>query len=50
MTLIHCYAPTNDSDEAIKDTFYEQLQAEVRSVPHHDLLVVIGDLNASGKQ
>ena len=38
MTLIQCYAPTTNSDEAIKDTFYEQLQA--------DLLVVVGDLNA----
>ena len=38
MTLIQCYAPTNDSDE---------VQAEVRSVPRHDLLVVMGDLNAN---
>ena len=46
MTLIQCYAPTNDTDESITDTFYEQLQAEVRLVPRHDLLVVMGDLNA----
>ena len=47
MTLIQCYAPTNDTDESIKDTFNEQLQAEVRLVPRHDLLVVMGDLNAN---
>lgn len=39
MTLIRCYTPRND-------TFYEQLQAEIRAAPSHDLLIVTGDLNA----
>ena len=46
ITIIQCYAPTNDSDEEDKEDFYSQLQAEVGKAPRHDLLVVMGDLNA----
>ena len=28
MTLVNVYAPTNDSDEAVKNEFYEKLQEE----------------------
>ena len=45
MTIIQCYAPTNDSDENSKDTFYEQLQSEIISTHSHDMLIVMGDLN-----
>ena len=46
MTLIQCYAPTNDNDHEAKDAFYEQLQAAVNTAPRHDLLIVMGDFNA----
>ncbi|KAL9985091.1 hypothetical protein ACROYT_G007455 [Oculina patagonica] len=47
MTVIQCYASTNDADPEQKDIFYETLQAEVENTdPSQDLLVVMGDLNA----
>ena len=44
ITLIHCYALTNDSEQESKDAFYDQLQAELESTPHHEMEIVIGDL------
>ena len=41
LTMIHVYAPTNDTDEEVKDHFYEKLQAvvekntEARSAGYH---------------
>ena len=46
ITLIQCYAPTNDREDAVKDAFHRQLQVEVDAVPRHDLTIVMGDLNA----
>jgi exonuclease III len=46
VTVIQCYAPTNDADPEQKDIFYETLQAEVGNTPSQDLLIVMGDLNA----
>ena len=28
ITIIQCYAPTNDSEKESKDAFYDQLQGE----------------------
>ena len=46
LTVIVAYAPTEDSDNDVKDNFYNQLQSAVLSTPPHDQLVVLGDLNA----
>ena len=39
-------APTEDAEEEIKDEFYDQLEEEIRTTPRHDVLMVVGDLNA----
>ena len=46
LTLIQCYAPTNDSEDDLKDNFYLRLQAEIEQVPMQDLIIIMGDLNA----
>ena len=46
ITLIQCYAPTNDREDTDKDAFYQKLQTEVDAVPRHDLTIDMGDLNA----
>ena len=46
LTIIACYAPTEEAEEEEKDEFYEQLEEEIRTTPRHDVLMVIGDLNA----
>ena len=30
----------------MKDSFYEQLQAELEEIPRHDMKIVMGDMNA----
>lgn len=46
LTILQCYAPTNEAEEVVKEDWYEQLQAAVSKDPQHDLLLLIGDLNA----
>ncbi|VDO59432.1 unnamed protein product [Schistosoma margrebowiei] len=46
MNIIQCYTPTNDSNEDIKDQFYERLQSIIEKCPRKDLTILMGDLNA----
>ncbi|KAK2715242.1 hypothetical protein QYM36_010030 [Artemia franciscana] len=46
LSFIVCYAPTNEADDDVKDSFYETLQAVTKDIPKHDVLCVVGDLNA----
>ena len=46
LTIIQCYAPTNDSEDDMKEEWYDQLQAAVSKVPQHDVLLIMGDMNA----
>lgn len=46
MTILQVYAPTNDADDDVKDVFYNQLQREIDRTPKHDLIILMGDLNA----
>ena len=45
LSIIKIYAPMNEAND--EDHFYEQLQTVVDSVHKHDILLVIGDLNAN---
>ena len=46
MTIVQCYAPTNNAEEEVKERFYEQLQGVISKVGEHEVLIVGGDLNA----
>ena len=46
LTILQCYAPTNEAEEEVKEDWYEQLQMAVSKVPQHDILLLTGDMNA----
>ena len=46
LSVLVCYAPTEDVNAEVKDAFYDQLQSAVGSVHAHDMLLILGDLNA----
>ena len=46
LTVIQKYAPTNDAVDGEKDEFYNQLQDTISSCNRHDMIVLMGDLNA----
>jgi endonuclease/exonuclease/phosphatase family metal-dependent hydrolase len=51
MTLINIYAPTEDKEEEIKEQFYKKLQRAHDRVPKHDVIIIMGDMNAKlGKE
>lgn len=45
-TLISVYAPTLDSNEDIKDSFYGHLNEVLRTIPREDKIIILGDFNA----
>uniref|UniRef100_A0AAY5EEC4 Rho guanine nucleotide exchange factor (GEF) 1a n=1 Tax=Electrophorus electricus TaxID=8005 RepID=A0AAY5EEC4_ELEEL len=45
-SIIQVYAPTEDSDDDQKDTFYGLLQDTIDEIPTHDVKFLIGDFNA----
>ena len=46
LSVLVCYAPTEDANAEVRDAFYDQLQTAVESVHAHDMLLILGDLNA----
>ncbi|VDP71766.1 unnamed protein product, partial [Schistosoma curassoni] len=45
MNIIQYYALTNDSNDDIKDQFYERLQSIIEKCQRKDLTILMGDLN-----
>lgn len=51
ITFINAHAPTEDSEECDKDSFYENLEKLYDHAPRHDVKIVLGDFNAKiGKE
>jgi hypothetical protein len=46
ITVVQCYAPTNEADSQSKDNFYELLSATLDKVNKGNIKIVMGDLNA----
>ncbi|XP_068220025.1 craniofacial development protein 2-like [Palaemon carinicauda] len=46
VSIIVCYAPTNDAPEKMKDEYYEDLQSVTDKIPVRYMKIVIGDFNA----
>ena len=45
LSVIVCYAPTEDTADQEKGTFYDELQATVDETSSPDVLLIMGDLN-----
>ena len=46
VTLINCYAPTNNTIDELKQEFYNSLQGVLDHTPRRDIRILMGDLNA----
>ncbi|XP_056021988.1 craniofacial development protein 2-like [Ostrea edulis] len=46
LTAVVCYGPTDDAEDEEKISFYDGLQKVVDDTPSHDVLLILGDLNA----
>ena len=46
LNIIQGYAPTNDTEEAVKEDFYERLQATLDKVKEREVTILMGDFNA----
>ena len=46
MNIIRCYASTNDSDDQIKQDFYNQLQSAIQRYTEIGIPILMGDINS----
>ena len=45
-TIIQTYAPTEDAEYTEKDEFYDQPKEVLMDTPNHNMVLLIGDMNA----
>ncbi|VVC33729.1 Endonuclease/exonuclease/phosphatase [Cinara cedri] len=51
ISFMNVHAPTEDKSQDEKETFYEQLESSLNSIPSNRIQIVLGDLNAKvGKE
>ena len=46
MTIVVAYAPTEEAEETVKDTYFGQLRSTLEAVPAHNFLAILTDANA----
>ena len=46
VSVIAAYAPTEVSEEQMKDEWYALFESTLNKVPNHDMMIILGDLNA----
>ncbi|XP_076049523.1 uncharacterized protein LOC143030250 [Oratosquilla oratoria] len=46
VTVLSAYAPTQDAEDVVKETFYSCLDETIRNIKKEDKLVLLGDFNA----
>ena len=46
LTLICVHAPVEDSDNTAKEQIFEELQKIQDCIPKHDVIILLGDMNA----
>ena len=51
LSVISVHAPTEEKTDEEKEKFYEDLQIIHNKIPKHDIVIILGDLNAKiGKE
>jgi exonuclease III len=51
LSIISVHAPTEEKTDEEKEKFYEDLQIVHNKIPKHDIVIILGDLNAKiGKE
>ena len=46
-SIIIIYSPTNSSEDEVIKKFYDELRRAIETIPHHNVLIIIGYFNAS---